>query len=111
MGARALPGMGARAFAQQYARARKGRADNKRIATGLPDNSDIPKQRDAIVTNWPPNLAPGRKPCNWRKWRNAAPALATSESCHTRPNAAIWPLTRFHGGNTGSNPVGDANRI
>ena len=26
-------------------------------------------------------------------------------------NCAKWPNTHFHGDNTGSNPVGDANRI
>ena len=30
----------------------------------------------------------------------------------TRPRRLAWPRTSpFHGGNTGSNPVGDANKI
>jgi hypothetical protein len=31
---------------------------------------------------------------------------------HSRPRRLAWPRTSpFHGGNTGSNPVGDANKI
>ena len=37
---------------------------------------------------------------------------STLSSCLSRPRRLAWPRTSpFHGGNTGSNPVGDANKI
>src|SRR5271168_3762798 len=37
---------------------------------------------------------------------------STLGSCLSRPRRLAWPRTSpFHGGNTGSNPVGDANII
>ena len=37
---------------------------------------------------------------------------AASTPPHNRPRRLAWPRTSpFHGGNTGSNPVGDANLI
>src|SRR5580698_5170300 len=37
---------------------------------------------------------------------------AASTPPHIRPRRLAWPRTSpFHGGNTGSNPVGDANKI
>ena len=38
--------------------------------------------------------------------------LATSSRLTECPRRLAWPRTSpFHGGNTGSNPVGDANKI
>src|ERR1700680_2107852 len=45
----------------------------------------------------------------------AMPRVVTIRCCfvhppHSRPRRLAWPRTSpFHGGNTGSNPVGDAN--
>ena len=42
----------------------------------------------------------------WRPGEQEAPALTAV----LRPRRLAWPRTSpFHGGNTGSNPVGDAN--
>jgi len=35
-------------------------------------------------------------------------STADFRGLHYPANHAIWPKTRFHGDNTGSNPVGDA---
>src|SRR6266567_1180619 len=45
----------------------------------------------------------------WRPGQQEAPALT---AVLLRPRRLAWPRTSpFHGGNTGSNPVGDANKI
>ena len=41
---------------------------------------------------------------------NASPSKRTLKRRSARPRRLAWPRTSpFHGGNTGSNPVGDAN--
>src|SRR6266851_2313341 len=45
--------------------------------------------------------------------RNAGKPHPRNDLCtpgRSTANSAKWPRTHFHGGNTGSNPVGDANK-
>jgi hypothetical protein len=62
--------------------------------------------RDAIVTIEPPKPATRGKRCNRENERISVLMVTIAESCSIHPNPAIWPQTRFHGDNTGSNPVG-----
>jgi len=37
--------------------------------------------------------------------------LAITESCSTQSKPAIWPQTRFHSDNTGSDPAGTPKQV